>query len=69
MFTFVAFWSLRISGSLEGWLLTVDKVRISISISIYIYIIAEVERKWVPIIKEVLTNKISGYLKFIHISL
>ena len=36
---------------------------------LYIYIIAEVERKWVPIIKEVLTNKISGYLKFIHISL
>ena len=44
-------------------------IYISISISIYIYIISEVERKWVPIIKEVLTNKISGYLKFIHISL
>ena len=69
MFTFVAFWSLRISGSLEGWLLTVDKVRISISISIYIYIIAEAEKKWIPTIKEVLTNRITAYLKFRHISL
>ena len=31
---------------------------ISISISIYIYIIAEVERKWIPTIKEVVTNRI-----------
>ena len=31
---------------------------------IYIYIIAEAEKKLIPTIKEVLTNKISAYLKF-----
>ena len=38
-------------------------------IYIYIYIIAEAERKWIPTIKEVLTNKITAYLKFRHVSL
>ena len=38
------------------------------STSIYIfYIIAKAERKWIPTIKEVLTNRKSGYLKFRHI--
>ena len=32
-----------------------------------LYIIAETERKWVPTIKEVVTNKITTYLKFRHI--
>ena len=36
-------------ASLPRWL--------SISISIYIYIIAETERKWIPTIKEVVTNR------------
>ena len=31
---------------------------INISISISIYIIAEAERKWIPTIKEVVTNRI-----------
>ena len=39
------------------------------SIYIYIYIIAEAKRKWIPTIKEVLTNKIIAYLKFRHVSL
>ena len=30
---------------------------------IYIYIIAEAERKWIPTIKEVVTNRKSVYLK------
>ena len=33
------------------------------------YIIAEAERKWIPTIKEVLTNRITAYLKFRHVSL
>ena len=33
-----------------------------------LYIIAEAERKRVPTIKEVVTNKITTYLKFRHIS-
>ena len=37
-------------------------------IYIYIDIIAEAERKWIPTIKEVLTNRITAYLKFRHIS-
>ena len=37
------------------------------SIYIYIYILAEAERKWVPTIKEALTNKIIAYLKFKHV--
>ena len=39
------------------------------SINQYIYIIAEAKRKWIPTIKEVLTNKIIAYLKFRHVSL
>ena len=35
----------------------------------FILIIAEVERKWISIIKEVLTNRIIAYLKFRHVSL
>ena len=42
---------------------------IYIYIYIYIYVIAEAERKWIPTIKEVLTNKITAYLKFRHVSL
>ena len=38
-------------------------------IYIYIYIIAEVERKWIPTIKEALTNRITAYLKFRRVSL
>ena len=34
---------------------------------IYIYIKAEAERKWVPKIKEVMTNRKSPYLKFKHV--
>ena len=34
-----------------------------------LYIIAEAERKQIPTIKEVLTNKITAYLKFRHVSL
>ena len=34
-----------------------------------LYIIAEAERKWIPTIKEVLTNRIIAYLKFRHVSL
>ena len=37
------------------------------SIYIYIYIIAEAERKWIPTIKKVLTNRKYVYLKFKHI--
>ena len=44
-------------------------VTIYIYIYIYIYIIAEVERKWIPTIKAVLTNKITVYLKFRHVLL
>ena len=33
----------------------------------YIYIIAEAERKWVPRIKEVMTNRKNPYLKFRHV--
>ena len=32
-----------------------------------LYIIAEAERKLIPTIKEVLTNRISAYLKFRHV--
>ena len=35
----------------------------------YVYIIAEAERKWIPTIKDVLTNRITAYLKFRHVSL
>ena len=37
------------------------------SIYIYIYILAEAERKWVPTIKEALTNRITVYLKLRHV--
>ena len=40
------------------------------SINIYIYIYnSKAKRKWIPTIKEVLTNKITAYLKFRHVSL
>ena len=32
-----------------------------------LYIIAEAERKLIPTIKEVLTNRIIAYLKFRHV--
>ena len=32
-----------------------------------LYIIAEAERKWVPTIKEVVTNRKNTYLKFRHV--
>ena len=44
-----------------------ESSNIYIYIYIYIYIIAEVERKWIPTIKEVLTNRKIDYLKFRHI--
>ena len=44
-----------------------DGQRGLVYIYIYIYIIAETERKWIPTIKEVVTNRKSGYLKFRHI--
>ena len=33
----------------------------------YIYIIAEIEKKLIPTIKEVVTNRITAYLKFRHV--
>ena len=34
-----------------------------------LYIIAEAERKWIPTIKAVLTNRIIVYLKSRHVSI
>ena len=35
-----------------------------ISVPLILYIIAEAKRKWIPTIKEVLTNRIIAYLRF-----
>ena len=32
-----------------------------------VYIIVEAKRKWIPTIKEVVTNRITVYLKFRHV--
>ena len=57
-----------------GVTLTQPSLSISLSLSLYIYIsyhilyiIVEAERKLIPTIKEVLTNRIIAYLKFRHV--
>ena len=42
---------------------------VCVYIYIYIYIIAEAKIKWIPTIKEVLTNRIIAHLKFRYVSL
>ena len=57
-----------------GVTLTQPSLSLSLSLYIYIYIsyhtlyiIVEAERKLIPTIKEVLTNRIIAYLKFRHV--
>ena len=67
MFLLISFKLLE--KSIEHHICYITSINQSINQSIYIYIIAEAKRKWIPTIKEVLTNKIIAYLKFRHVSL